>query len=255
MAQKTISGNQSLAEKIRARRNELHLTIEEAARRAGIGTKTWCRYEAGESIRQDKSKGVCKALNWIQFPTDKEEENSVDWEKERANEAWSKYLEDNFGKVVALSFSVGSEILLDYIKQDLEELSKQPKGTHIGQLDTSYLQSRLPQQFLMNYDYDFLYIMKTTLIQLRKHANWGHQIVAHSVLEEILLVLVEEESEFLIESYDNLESNDDDWKEWAYDVLGDADIDMFLYSNEYLSDDDSYHFSHWLEEQFYCDED
>ncbi len=255
MAQKTISGNQILAEKIRARRNELHLTIEEAARRAGIGTKTWCRYEAGESIRQDKSKGVCKALNWIQFPIDEEEENLVDWEKERSNEAWSKYLEDNFGKVVALSFSVGSEILLDYIKQDLEELSKQPKGTHIGQLSTSYLQSRLPQQFLMNYDYDFLYIMKTILIQLRKHANWGHQIVAHSVLEEILLVLVEEESEFLIESYDNLESDDDDWKEWAYDVLGDADIDMFLYSNEYLSADDSYHFSHWLEEQFYYDED
>jgi len=38
-------------------------------------------------------------------------------------------------------------------------------------------------------------------------------------------------------------------------VLGDADIDMFLYSNEYLSADDSYHFSHWLEEQFYYDED
>lgn len=250
MAQKTISGNQDLAEKIRARRSELHLTIEEAARRAGIGTKTWCRYEAGESIRQDKSKGVCRALNWIQLPTDKKEENSVNWEKERKHEAWSKYLENNFGKIVALSFAIGSDILLDYINEDLEEMSKQPKGTHIGQLETSYLHSRLPQQFLMSYDYDFIYIMKTTLIQLRKHANYGHEIVAHSVLEEILLVLIEEESEFLIESYDNLELDDDDWKEWAYDVLDDADIDMFLYSDKYLSFDDSYHFSHWLEQQF-----
>lgn len=255
MAQKTISGNQDLAERIRARRNELHLTIEEAARRAGIGTKTWCRYEAGESIRQDKSKGVCKALNWIQLPTDEEEENTVNWEKERKHEAWSKYLEDNFGKVVALSFSIGSDILLDYIKQDLEELAKQPKGTHIGQLGASFLESILPEQFLMNYDYDFLYIMKSKLIQLRQHAKWGHKIIAHSVLEEIILVLVEEESEFLLESYDNLELEDDYWKEWAYDVLGDADIDMFLYSNEYLSADDSYHFSHWLEQQFYCEED
>lgn len=188
------------------------------------------------------------------MPTDEEEENLVNWEKERKRETWSKYLEDKFGKVVALSFSIGSEILLDYIKQDLEELSKQPKGTHIGQLDISYLQSRLPQQFFMHYDYDFLYTMKTTLVQIRKRANWGHQIIAHSVLEEILLVLVEEESEFLIESYDNLELDDDYWKEWAYDVLGDADLDMFLYSDEYLTTDDSYHISHWLEKQFYCDE-
>ena len=63
MAQKSISGTLKLAEKIRARRNELHLTIEEAAKRAGLGTKTWCRYEAGESIREDKYRGVCKALN------------------------------------------------------------------------------------------------------------------------------------------------------------------------------------------------
>lgn len=35
MAQKSISGTLKLAEKIRARRNELHLTIEEAAKRAG----------------------------------------------------------------------------------------------------------------------------------------------------------------------------------------------------------------------------
>ena len=44
------------------------LTIEEAASRAGVGTKTWCRYEAGESIRSDKCKGVCKALNWLSLP-------------------------------------------------------------------------------------------------------------------------------------------------------------------------------------------
>lgn len=40
----------------------------------------------------------------------------------------------------------------------------------------------------------------------------------------------------------------------TYDVLGDADIDMFLYSDEYLSADDSYHFSHWLEQHFHYEE-
>ena len=60
MTQKTIQGNADLAKQIRLRRSELGLTIEEAASRTGIGTKTWCRYEAGESIRSDKCKGVCK---------------------------------------------------------------------------------------------------------------------------------------------------------------------------------------------------
>ena len=68
MTQKTIQGNADLAKQIRLRRSELGLTIEEAASRAGVGTKTWCRYEAGESIRSDKCKGVCKALNWLSLP-------------------------------------------------------------------------------------------------------------------------------------------------------------------------------------------
>ena len=68
MAQKTIQGNQVLARQIRSRRSELGLTIEEASSRAGVGTKTWCRYEAGGSIRIDKCKGICRALNWIVFP-------------------------------------------------------------------------------------------------------------------------------------------------------------------------------------------
>ena len=75
MAQKTIPGNKFLAMQIKLRRNELGLTIEEAASRAGVGTKTWSRYEAGESIRRDKSKGICKALNWYSLP-DQDEENS-----------------------------------------------------------------------------------------------------------------------------------------------------------------------------------
>ena len=81
MAQKAIQNNPKLAEMIKKRRNELHLTIEEAAQRAGVGTKTWCRYEAGEAIRHDKYKGVCKALNWLQFPTEDNTEGTIDLEE------------------------------------------------------------------------------------------------------------------------------------------------------------------------------
>ena len=40
MGQKTIMGSPELANSIKLRRNELGLTIEEAARKAGVGTKT-----------------------------------------------------------------------------------------------------------------------------------------------------------------------------------------------------------------------
>lgn len=252
MAQKSISGNLELAEKIKLRRNELNLTIEEAAKRAGVGTKTWSRYEAGESIRQDKYKGVCKALNWMQLPIEDDEDVKFDLEEYRNHEAWSKYLEETFGEVAALSFAIGSDILLDYIKDDLNELSRQPKGTHIGQLGTSFLEGILPDQFLMNYDYEFLYAMKSGLIHLRKIAKFGSEIIAHCVLDELLLILAVDESEFLIENNPNLEV-DDQWKDWVYDIFDDADIDMFLFSNSYLSEDHEYHFLQWLKCQFYCD--
>ena len=94
MAQKTIQGNQVLARQIRSRRSELGLTIEEASSRAGVGTKTWCRYEAGGSIRIDKCKGICRALNWIVFPeSDAETYETISVQEYKTHEAWSPFLE------------------------------------------------------------------------------------------------------------------------------------------------------------------
>jgi transcriptional regulator with XRE-family HTH domain len=68
MGQVSVKGGLELGKAIKLRRNELNLTIEEAATKANIGTKTWSRYESGESIRKDKYKFVCKALNWQSLP-------------------------------------------------------------------------------------------------------------------------------------------------------------------------------------------
>lgn len=252
MAQKSIKNNLDAAKAIRNRRKELHLTIEEAAKRAGVGTKTWCRYEAGDAIRQDKYKGVCKALNWLKFPTDNEENDIFDIESYKMHEAWSTYLEKTFGNLAAISFAVGSDILLDHINEDLRELSKLPKGTHIGQIGTSFLEHLLPEQFLMNYDYEFLYALRAELDLLRRIAKTGSKIIAHSVLDELILHLIVDESEFLIEN-DIKSIDESDWREWIYDIFDDADIDMLLYSDGYVSTDNCYHFSYWLDRQFYLD--
>ena len=253
MAQKTIGGSMKLAGKIRARRNELGLTIEEAARKAGVGIKTWCRYEAGESIRRDKCKGVCKALNWKLLPTDNDEINPFEEENHRSHEAWSSYLEKNFGEVAAASFAIGSDIVLDYIKEDMQALSSKEKGTHIGQLDASWLASILPPQFLMEYHYEFLYLMRARLLRLRALAGAGSDMRASNTLEEILYLLIVDESEILIENDSTLNA-ENGWKEWVYDLLEDADAATYLYSNDYLSQDHDYHFSHWLDEIIHDDE-
>lgn len=258
MAQKIISGNEILARQIKHRRNELGLTIEQAASRAGVGTKSWSRYEAGESIRRDKCKGICKALNWQSLPDQDEDNNEqISVQEYKNHEAWSPFLNSKFGIGAAISFAVGSDILLDHIKEDMAELASMPIGTHIGQLDVSWLDSSLPEQFLMQYNYEFLYRMKSTLLEMRMCAKSGLPMTAHSVMEELILYLCYEESSVLIELSGGIREIDDsdaaDSEEWIFDLFDDMDIISSLYSNVHLNPDHPYHYSHWADQQFYID--
>lgn len=258
MSQRVITGNKKLAEAIRSRRKELGLTIEEAAAKAGVGVKTWCRYESGESMRQDKAKGICKALNWHEIPKEEnvDEDFPFSLNEYKKNKAWSKYISKAYGEAAAISFIVGSEIVLDHVKDDLEALSKMPKGTHIGQLPFSWIKDALPEQFLMNYDYDFLYCFKMTIVHLRKAAHYADEFCAHSVMEELALYIFMTESEFLMdcmmpEMKKCKVTGLDLWNEWAFDLFDDADIVTWLYSDFYVPEDNCYHFCHWKENQFY----
>lgn len=258
MSQKSIKGTPKLGATIKNRRKELGLTIEEAATKAGIGTKTWCRYESGESIRNDKAKGVCKALNWRTLSDeDISKEEEFDLGEYLNHDGWSQYLSIQFGEAVAVSFAIGSDIVLDYINEDLREISIMPKGTHIGQLPASMLKDILPEQFLMYYDYNFLFELKTTVINLRRIARFGNDIVARSVLQELAIYLIAEESEFLMETMlpammSSGISGLDALEDWPFDLFDDMDIVTWLYSNNYLTKDNIYHFDHWAEEQFYA---
>lgn len=251
MGQKAVKGSPELAKMIKLRRNELNLTIEEAASIACVGTKTWSRYESGESIRKDKCRGICKALNWPAFP-DRERSDTgdtIELGEYENHEAWSTYLVNTFGKPAAASFVIGSDILLDNLREDMEALASMPRGSHVGEISVSWLKSLFPPQFLMRYDYDFLYILLSTVTHLRAIAHMASEIIAHSVIEELALYLIVEESRFLMESADI--EDDGGWDEWIFDIFDDMDLITFLYSDIYLSNEDTYHFDHWLERQFY----
>ena len=256
MSQKVIQGTAKLAEAIRSRRQELGLTIEEAASRAGVGIKTWCRYEAGESIRHDKAKGICKTLNWHMIPDESDEKKSFDLDEYRNHEAWSEFICDQFGEAAAISFAIGSDIVLDHIEEDLYELSKMPRGSHVGQISASMTKDMLPAQFLMRYDYEFLYHLKITVQQLRHLARYADHFLAHNVMQEIAIYLFMEASKFLMEcAAPEMEdcgiSGMELWDEWAFDLLEDMDVVSCLYSGVYLTSEHIYHFDHWTEAQFH----
>lgn len=254
MGVQTIAGSPELAEKIKKRRNEIGLTIEEAAQKSGVGIKTWCRYEAGGSIRKDKYAGICRALEWSRaYHEDGDDTKHLTLDQYRAYEGWSSYLEICFGELAAASFAVGIDILADHLADDLMLLSRMPKGTHIGQLEMSWLEGTLPQQFLMNYNYEFLYLMNTVVIRLRELAKEGSEIVVHSVLEELVIYLIVEESRIYFEAVE-MEESKKNWDYWEYDLFGDMDIMLFLYSDFFLEESDTYHFTNWNKMQFYMPE-
>ncbi len=231
----------TLAQQIRKRRIELNLTVEEAAAAAGVATKTWYRYEAGASMRKDKCRGVCRALRWRTLPSIDENAKPLYYRK---GQYWSTYLEESCGKAAARAFAVGSEILENDIQEDLDGLLALPAGSHVGQLDISMLAGFLPPQFQMNYDYSFLYRMKCTLKHLQEVAKNGLPLIAHSVLEELIIYFCAEKAD-----------SKDDWysTDWVFDLFDDMNIITFLYSDIYLEPDNCFHFQHWADRQFYID--
>lgn len=124
-----------------------------------------------------------------------------------------------------MSFAAGSDILLDFIQQDMADLASMPVGSHIGQLGTSMIDGSLPPQFLMQYDYDFLYRMKCTLLGLRWIAGNKLPVIAHSVMEELLIYLCNEEAQAMLELSEGMEdageSGDAYLGDWVFDLFDD----------------------------------
>ncbi len=262
MAPRTHENSSYLSGKIRKRRIGLELSVEEAAAKAGIGAKTWARYEAGESIRSDKVRGVCKALGWNSLPVETPEAMAVEeedqaWfeELKTTHTAWSSYIADRYGQKAAASFAIGSDILKDHINEDLDELGTMPRGTHAGQLSCSWIVDDLPPQFRMRYDYDFYYSFLMAVLGLRRDAHYGKRIVVHTVLDELALHLMLECSTDLVESWEPEHPEEEDayWNEWAGNICGDNDLSSALYSDILVTPGSEYHFDNWQKPQFNMD--
>lgn len=270
MPPKTNPNSESLAKAIRERREQLGMSIEDAARRAGVGLKTWARYESGSAIRQDKVKGVCRALAWPSLQDrayEVELRDSLDSEYQwvasigESDEAWSSWLASLYGREAAVSFALGSAFLGDYMSEDLRALSSKPKGAHLGEIGYSMLGDMLPAQFAMSYDYDFLFHLRAVLNQYVKRGKHGHEMYAHSVAEELIVRLIRDLSfdavEGWVKSIDHSNVAEEEspsvelWGEWPEDLCGDSDFEMYLNDEIWLEKGHTYHFDGWFVPQFY----
>lgn len=145
--------------------------------------------------------------------------------------------------------------MYDQISDDLIELARRPKGTHIGELDASWLDGSLPAQFAMNYDYEFMYRLRAVVTRLRDRFNAGN-LVAYTVLEEVALYLVFQTAELYEDLYPDDFGPDSDWLDWLGDILGDLDVEMYLFSRSAdIRPGFTYHFERWSEEQFWTGSD
>ena len=116
----------------------------------------------------------------------------------------------------------------------------------------------MPQQFIMRYDYEFIWAMRQTLIKYRSIAPNTSSMIAHSVIDELVLYLVMEESMDLMENMKFIFDPDNDEDEyfsrskWAFDIFDDMDIVTYLYADLFpLAPDSPYHFSNWFKQQFF----
>lgn len=258
-----------LAAQIKARRIALGMSAEEAARKAGVGTKTWFRYESGGSIRTDKLKGVCKALAWATLPNtgdganDSESEHAWLETIDKSHKFWSQPLADQFGHKAAISFVVGSEILGDYLKDDLGGLSALPAGTHLGELANSWIVDFLPKQFMMRYDYDFVFRLRASYADYVGRAHYGQDVQAHTPVEELLVRLIRDCSFDLVNEWqpsdlakamdEDGRYQDEEWEEWPENLCTDDDFCMFLSNDRWIEAGHPYHFDRWFERQFFVD--
>lgn len=117
MAPEPIEITPEMGEAIRARRDELELTVEEAVARAGRTPKTaaWRNVESGgRRFDQKTLKGVCRALSWI-YPDAVDELRNGETPValpgrippatpagHGGTEGWSEFLEQKYDEAIAL---------------------------------------------------------------------------------------------------------------------------------------------------------
>ena len=167
------------------------------------------------------------------------------------HESWSAWLAQEFARDGAVAFALGGDVALEAIQGDIDELSAMPRGAHIGELIYSRVAEALPQQFMTRYYFEFLYKLAHCIRTLRRRVRGGKKIICHTVLEEIAVQVIFDFAGTCFTLADYAPADEGDPYEIVGSIIGDCDIDIWLYSTtEIAMPGDVYHFDRWDEPQF-----
>jgi hypothetical protein len=260
MPPRTYQSTVELGALIRSRREELELSIEQAAAAARLGSETWRRYEAGGAIRIDKVRAVCKALRWRALPVvgqagDRRTEDLAKWwESARHSEAYSEWIAREVGDACARVFAVGCDVAPDLMREDLEGLASLPRGTHIGELPFSSLENDLPHRWMMRYDYEFVYRFLSTIQNLARravHQDFEKDPYLTQCFADALAVHVVMQTGF--SAFDDLHGvSESQVVNWEDELSGDFDVELnwTLTEEFHPGPHDPSHFDHWFDKVF-----
>lgn len=151
-----------------------------------------------------------------------------------------------------MGFAVRSDTLLDEFNDDIEGLGKMPRGSHIGELEHSILADLLPEQFLIQYDYDFMYKMRARLCHIREQLHISNDFQVHMIADELLLAISFNDA-YPMEDWVPENSPTDDtllddslpWEEYSEEVVGgicDGTDYRLMYSKQLIPCLLPYHF-------------
>lgn len=274
---------EQLKDNIRKRREELGLTVEEAAGKVGVSAEDWARWEEEGAVRMERIEALTNLLGEEVLKYYQPEFCIFDLDEFRSRPYWSSYLEKEHGIAVAVAFVYGYEMLHDHILDDIDSLRSLPEGSLLRDHEWSQLIDMLPDAFEDRYDMAFLLRLQSANDAFAKAAGEGKRIIAHTVLEELTLLLNNLLSQVMMEiegtaalkelftdqmNAEEAEEKDDDyfdnwppenylnvsaWQDWVYNVLGDDDIGLFLYT-DCMPVIPEYHYDNWLLPQFYMHE-
>ena len=170
-------------------------------------------------------------------------------EPDDAPDSWSPLLAATLGADAARTFSLGVDVHRGLLTEDLEQLAHLPRGTHLGELEESWISAALPRLWLTRYDHEFchyvLAVDEELCARLCTHPLGVGEPLVRTVAEEMVLhqILTLGHAVARSQGY----SEGDPWEQWYLFLAGSAeDIDALYASNFFPLPEERLHIDHWF---------
>jgi hypothetical protein len=172
------------------------------------------------------------------------------WETTGEDREVMDALSVDIGEAGARAFEAGFAWLQNGIEDDIRELAKLPRGTHIGELAASWLHGVLPNRWMMHYDYDFLYRFLAAMFQLRTRAINEPAPCTVSAVDDLALHMILTQGAQRLREEDPERVAKGEEQAWELALNGDDEDVIIALFHEAIEVEPSnnWHFERWFDD-------